>query len=343
VPTERKPNVNGHVLRQNEPVWVIREPSRQASAWLAACAGALGMGHMIVRSIAGGVEVLAPAKLNLFLEVLARRSDGYHEIESLMVAVSLYDSITFTEEPSGEISLRCDEPTLPVGTDNLVVIAAERLKASAQSVRGARIVLNKAIPIQAGLAGGSSDAAATLAALDRLWELETPPDRLQALAEEIGSDVAFFTHAPAAICRGRGERVEPVPLKQSYHFVLVCPPVGMSTSDVYRQVVPPEQPRSIGPILEALVHGNLAEMGRNLFNRLQPVAEALRPELIRVKDALASLGPLLDGSMMSGSGSAYFGLCRDSDAARRAADLLEPLGLGWVRVVNCGPQAANAP
>jgi 4-diphosphocytidyl-2-C-methyl-D-erythritol kinase len=304
---------------------------------------AMGKGHMIVRSIAEGVEVLAPAKLNLFLEVLGRRPDGYHEIESLMVTVSLYDSLTFTELPSGEISLRCNEPALSTGGDNLVVKAAVRLKESAGSLRGARIVLEKAIPMQAGLAGGSSDAAATLVALDRLWDLRMPPDRLDALAGEIGSDVAFFTHAPAAVCRGRGERVDPVPLKENYHFVLVCPPVGLSTADVYRRVVPPEQPRSIAPVLEALLHGGSAELGRSLFNRLQPTSEALEPGLTRVKDALASLGPLLNGSLMSGSGSAYFGLCPTSAAAVNAAEILKPLGLGWVRVVNCGPLAANAP
>ena len=119
--------------------------------------------------------------------------------------------------------------------------------------------------------------------------------------------------------------------------MLVCPPVGMSTADVYRQVVPPERPRPIGPVLEALAHGGPADLGRSLFNRLQPIAEALEPELTRVRDALASLGPLLDGSMMSGSGSAYYGLCRTSAAASHAADILEPLGLGWVRVVTCGP------
>jgi 4-diphosphocytidyl-2-C-methyl-D-erythritol kinase len=298
---------------------------------------------MIIRSIAGGVEVLAPAKLNLFLEVLGRRPDGYHEIESLMVAVSLNDSVTFADDPSGEISLRCNEPTLPVGGDNLVVMAAERLKASARSLRGARIVLNKAIPAESGLAGGSSDAAATLVALDRLWDLRLPAEHLRDLAAEIGSDVTFFIHGPAAVCRGRGERVEPVALKESYHFVLVRPPVGISTADVYRRVVPPEQPRPIGPVLEALSHGGLAELGRSLFNRLQPVAEALRPELVRVKDALASLGPLLNGFLMSGSGSTYFGLCPDSAAAFRAVEILKPLGLGWVRVVTCPPQAANAP
>jgi 4-diphosphocytidyl-2-C-methyl-D-erythritol kinase len=297
----------------------------------------LGQDPMIVRSIAGGVEVLAPAKLNLFLEVLGRRPDGYHEIESVMVAVSLYDTLTFTDDPSGEISLRCSDPALPVGSDNLVVMAAERLRVSAGSLRGARIVLDKAIPAQAGLAGGSSDAAAALVALDRLWDLRTPRARLDALAGEIGSDVAFFARAPAAICRGRGERVESVPLKEEYHFVLVCPPVGMSTADVYRQVVPPEQPRPIGPVLEALASGGPADLGRSLFNRLQHFAEALKPELTRVRDALASLGSLLDGSMMSGSGSAYYGLCRTSAAASRAADILKPLGLGWVRVVTCGP------
>jgi 4-diphosphocytidyl-2-C-methyl-D-erythritol kinase len=298
---------------------------------------------MIIRSIAGGVEVLAPAKLNLFLEVLGRRSDGYHEVESMMVAVNLYDSLTFTDDPSGKISLRCNEPTLPVGGDNLVVMAADRLKASAGSLRGARIVLEKAIPAESGLAGGSSDAAATLVALDRLWGLDLPRERLLALAAEIGSDVNFFIHGPAAVCRGRGERVEPVLLKESYHFILVRPPVGISTAELYRRVVPPIEPRPIGPFLEALSHGRLAELGRSLFNRLQPVAEALKPELARVKDALASLGPLLNGFLMTGSGSAYFGLCPDLAAADRAAEILKPLGLGWVRVVTCQPQAANAP
>ena len=121
-----------------------------------------------------------------------------------------------------------------------MVMAAERLKASAGSLRGARIVLNKAIPAQAGLAGGSSDAAATLVALDRLWDFGCRLSGCERLAAEIGSDVAFFIQAPAAVCRGRGERVEAVPLGNSYHFVLVRPPVGMSTADVYRQVVPPE-------------------------------------------------------------------------------------------------------
>lgn len=292
---------------------------------------------MIVRPIAGGVEVLAPAKLNLFLEILGRRPDGYHEIESLMVAVDLYDTLTIADDPSGKITLRCDDPTLPTGRDNLVVKAAERVREEFGCPRGAAIELRKAIPAQAGLAGGSSDAAATLAALDRLWDLRMLPGQWDALAGQIGSDVAFFRQAPAAVCRGRGERVESVPLTRSLHFVLVVPPVGLSTAAVYRHLTPPERPWPIGPVVEALASGEPGALGRSLFNRLQPVAETLAPALQRVRDALASLSPSLDGHLMSGSGSAYFGLCRDQDAAHAAAKTLETLGLGRVRVVSCGP------
>ena len=228
-------------------------------------------------------------------------------------------------------------PDVAAGAGNLVIKAADRLREATGCRRGAWIDLVKVIPAQAGLAGGSSDAAATLAALDRLWDLRLPPEQLDALAAEVGSDVPFFNHVPVAVCRGRGERVEAVPLFETYHFVLVCPPIGVSTADVYRRVVPPDRPQAAGPVLAALQGGGSEELGRSLFNRLQPVAEALRPELVRVRDALMNLGPLLDGSAMSGSGSAYFGLCRNSAAADSAAEILQSLGLGWVRVVTCGP------
>ncbi len=293
---------------------------------------------MIVRTLTPhAVEAQAPAKLNLFLEVLNKRADGYHEIESLMVAIDLYDTLTFVDNPSGEIRLLTDDPSLPTGSENLVVRAAERLRAERGVPFGADIELRKRIPSQAGLGGGSSDAAATLVALDRLWNLNTPRETLHALAGEIGSDVAFFLQGPAAICRGRGERVDAVPLKNRYHFVLVCPAVGVRTASVYGHVSVPDRSRPIGPILDAMASGDPSSLGRSLFNRLQPVAERLVPDLIEVRDALQHLGPLLDGSLMSGSGSAYFGLARDQNAARDAARQLENLDLGRVRVVTCGP------
>ncbi|WP_435007412.1 4-(cytidine 5'-diphospho)-2-C-methyl-D-erythritol kinase [Tundrisphaera lichenicola] len=296
-----------------------------------------GFDPMIVRSIEGGLEVQAPAKLNLFLEILGRRPDGYHELESLMVATDLRDTLTFADDPSGQIHLTCDDPALSTGPDNLVVMAAERLRAEAGVTRGARITLRKAIPAQAGLAGGSSDAAATLIGLDRLWDLGASPAMLDELAATIGSDVAFFRQGPCAVCRGRGEIVESRALPVPLHIVLICPPVGVSTAAVYRNLIPPERPRPIGAVLEALDSGDIPSLGRSLFNRLQPVAESLEPSLGAVGEALVNLGPSLDGHLMSGSGSAYFGLARDRDAAEDAARRLGELGLGRVRVVTCGP------
>ncbi len=292
---------------------------------------------MIVRTIDGGLEVLAPAKLNLFLEILGKRPDGYHDLESLMVTVDLYDTLTFLDDPSGNITLRCDDPTLPTGPDNLVVKAALRLKAASGTDRGVSIDLKKVIPAQAGLAGGSSDAASTLVGLDRFWGLNSTPETLDALAASIGSDVAFFRQGPVAVCRGRGEIVEAWPIFEPLHFVLICPPVGVSTAEVYRNVIPPDAPMEIGGVLEALELGDLPSLGRGLFNRLQPVAERLEPSLGAVEAALAELGPSLDGHLMSGSGSAYFGLASNRGAAEDAARRLATLGLGRVRVVTCDP------
>ncbi len=293
---------------------------------------------MIVRDAKhGGVEVLAPAKLNLFLEILGKRPDGYHELESLMVAVDLFDTLTFVDDPSGEIRLTCDDPAMPTDSANLVVQAAKRLRADAGVDRGAKISLRKAIPARAGLAGGSSDAAATLAGLNQLWGVGLSPNRLETMAGAIGSDVAFFLNAPAAVCRGRGERVEKIGLSTALHFVVICPPVGVSTADVYANLIPPERPRPIGDAQEALISGDPIDLGRTLFNRLQPVAESIEPVLERVRQALEEMGPSLDGFLMSGSGSAYYGLCRDESAAGHAARHLGSLGLGWARAVTCGP------
>ena len=293
---------------------------------------------MIARDLGPGVvSALAPAKLNLFLEILGKRADGYHELESLMVGIDLCDELVFADDPSGLVSLECDDPALPTDASNLVVRAALRLRTEAGVDRGVRITLRKQIPARAGLAGGSSDAATTLAALDRLWGLGLPPETLAEIAGEIGSDVAFFQNLPSAVCRGRGERVEPVPLPRALHFVLICPPVGVSTAEVYAKLTPPDRPRSIGAALEALESGDVEALGRTLFNRLQPVAEAIEPGLQRVRSALDACEPPLAGHLMSGSGSAFFGLCRDERAAGYAARHLGSLGLGSARAVACGP------
>ena len=292
---------------------------------------------MIVRPSALGVTALAPAKLNLFLEVLGKRPDGYHEIETLMVAVDLYDTLEFIDDPSGAVTLVCDDPSLPVDGRNLVVKAALRLRAEANVDRGVKISLHKEIPAQAGLGGGSSDAAATLRALDLLWGTGLGDERLGRLAGEIGSDVAFFLHGPAAICRGRGERVEAVEMSTPLHFVLICPPVGVSTAAAFGALVVPSESRPIGPAVAAL--GDADALGPLLYNRLQAAAEAVEPSLAQTRELLKDHGPPhLSGHLMSGSGSAHFGLARDLSAARNAAEALRRRGPGRVRVVSCEPR-----
>src|SRR5438045_753982 len=180
------------------------------------------------------VTAWAPAKVNLFLEVVGKRPDGFHELRTLMAAVSLYDTLTFAPAPPGPIRLSCPGVPLSTGPENLVVRAAEALRRYAGTDAGADVVLTKRIPLAAGLAGGSTDAAATLVGLNRLWGLGLSRAELMPLAAGLGSDVAFFLAPPCAWCTGRGEVVEPWPLGARLHLVLVAPPFGLGTADVYR-------------------------------------------------------------------------------------------------------------
>ncbi|MDZ7617406.1 MAG: hypothetical protein U1E05_10395, partial [Patescibacteria group bacterium] len=184
---------------------------------------------------AGIVSVRAPAKINLFFEVLAKRADGYHEVETLMCPIDLYDTITFREDPSGQVQLSSKQvfgaggrrrarsggtggDVLPEGRDNLVVRAVELVRQTAGVQRGAAVRLVKRIPMAAGLGGGSSDAAAALVAANIGWDLNLGPDVLLRLAAQLGSDVPFFLAGSAAVCRGRGERIEPIDRMASLHL-----------------------------------------------------------------------------------------------------------------------------
>jgi 4-diphosphocytidyl-2-C-methyl-D-erythritol kinase len=262
----------------------------------------------------------APAKVNLFLEVTARRADGYHELRTLLVAVSLFDALSFA--PDGSIRLSCTDPNLGTGPENLVVRAAEVLRRHAGIRAGAAIALTKRIPVAAGLGGGSSDAAATLVGLNRLWKLRLGRDELIRLAAELGSDVPFFLRRPAAWCTGRGEVVTPWAIGRRLHLVLACPPFGMKTPDVYRRVSVPKRPVGSAAVMEAVAAGDVEDVARHLHNRLQGPALALRPELNEWLDRLAATRPL--GRLVSGSGSTVFALARDVADARRIATAVRP-------------------
>src|ERR1700732_4595994 len=174
------------------------------------------------------MQVLAPAKINLSLRVLGKRPDGFHEIETLIAPISLYDKIE-VEKQSRWVDFSCDDPTLSTGDDNLVVRAANLFLEHAKIKSGVSIKLEKKIPHGAGLGGGSSDAAATLRALNELFETKLPREELAQLGSTIGSDVPFFFFESAAICKGRGEIVEPTKLKKKLSILLLKPAFGVAS------------------------------------------------------------------------------------------------------------------
>src|SRR5438874_8451500 len=167
------------------------------------------------------MQVIAPAKINLSLRVLGRRSDGFHEIETFIARISLCDEIKI-EQRSGkqEIAFRCDDPSVPKGEDNIVVRAANTFFEETNITSGISIVLKKRIPHGAGLGGGSSDAASTLLALNELFETNLPREALAKMAEAIGSDVPFLIFESAALCRGRGELVAPAKMPEALSLLL---------------------------------------------------------------------------------------------------------------------------
>jgi len=272
------------------------------------------------------VAVWAPAKVNLFLEVLGPRPDGYHEIATLLTSVDLYDTLTLDLDPSGGLSLTSDRSDLSVGPDNLILRAANLLKTRSGCSKGAAIHLTKRIPWPAGLGGGSSDAAAALAGLNDLWELGFSKPELAALGAELGSDVPFFFNTPAAWCTGRGEVVTTITLGRPLDIVLVCPEQGLSTAKVYRELLNGERgPRTVEPktgseLAEALAAGDVERIARGMFNRLEEAAAKLCPPvafwLRRLRQTEAA------GCLLSGSGSCVFALCRDGNEALRVADAI---------------------
>lgn len=284
------------------------------------------------------IEVLAPAKLNLFLEVLAKRADGFHEIETLIWPIRLHDTVLFERVANETISIEivsavaASESSVSVPTDeqNLAARAALRLREAAGVRKGARMRLIKRIPTEAGLGGGSSDAAAALVAANEAWGLNWPLERLAPIAAEVGSDVPFFLQGAPAVCRGRGEQVQPIAGNGLLSFVVVRPPEGLSTAGVYQRCRPAAQPSDVRPLIGALTAGDLCCAGKLMHNQLQPAAEQLSPWIARLRTIFEGLD--VAGHLMSGSGSSYFALCRHDRQARAIAARLRGEGLDAVFV-----------
>ena len=264
-----------------------------------------------------GRVVAAPAKVNLFLEVLGSRPDGYHELQTLLVPIDLYDTLEIQPRDDDSLVLTCDDRSIPTDHTNLVMIAANALRKENFISAGATIHLTKRIPHEAGLGGGSSDAASTLMALNAIWNLNKSIQQLAPIAALIGSDVPAFLHTGPTWCTGRGEIVEPIPAAKPLDLVIVKPPFGLSTAEVYRNVRLAETPESGDALRMALAAGNVEAVGRLTHNRLQPPAFALQPLANWVYDVLLAQAPL--SVLLSGSGSCVFAIARDRPDARRIA------------------------
>lgn len=286
--------------------------------------------------------VRTPAKLNLFLDVLGKRPDGYHELETLMVSIGLFDTLRYESNESGRLELSLDAASpgltpamralLPLDERNLIHKAATLLRDHTGCRLGATIHLAKAIPLQAGLGGGSSDAAATLVGLNRLWNLGLTAEELHPLASQLGSDVNFFLDSvPLAVCRSRGEQITPEPLPRLLHFVVVKPPGGLSTREVFQALQTNRATRSSAALRHALQTGNLCQIGAQLHNSLEVPAGELSDEVAGVLAALDRVTSA--GRMMTGSGSSCFALCAHRGQAVRAAHQLRAVRPGQVFVV----------
>jgi 4-diphosphocytidyl-2-C-methyl-D-erythritol kinase len=267
------------------------------------------------------MQVLAPAKINLSLKILGRRGDGFHEIETLIAPISLYDEIRIEKSDAKEgIEFHCDDASVPQGDDNLIVRAAESFFAATKLKPAVCVELQKKIPHGAGLGGGSSDAASTLLALNELFETNLPREALSKIAETIGSDIPFFIFQSAALCNGRGELVTALKLRQSLSLLLLKPGFAVSTSWAYHHW---QDSREIPTVSYAAQEFG----GQTFVNDLERPAFEKFVFLAQLKMWLLKQ-PEVGAALMSGSGSATFAVLREDAEAdhitERAKAELDP-------------------
>jgi len=294
------------------------------------------------------IRVLTPAKVNLVLGVGPKRGDGFHDLATVYYALDLHDELVLDDRGDGRITLTVtgSQPNLrrlPVDGRNLVVRAAQLLADRFTHRRGADISLHKNIPLTAGLAGGSSDAAATLVACNALWGLGLERADLLPIAAELGSDVPFCLLGGAVLGAGRGELVTPLPVSGVQHWILVLADGGLSTPAMFAALDRSRERGSAGPpttrvpaeLLSALADGDVVGIGAAMTNDLEPVALTARPDLGRVLATARSTGAA--GALVSGSGPTCAVLAADADAADRIAVVLRAARLGRQVLVTTGP------
>jgi len=258
----------------------------------------------------------APAKINLSLDILGKREDGYHEVEMIMTTIDLYDRIELHSLKEDQIKVSLWSRYVPNDERNLAYKAAVALKHACKIPEGVHIKIEKNIPVSAGLGGGSTDAAAVLRGLNKLWSLGLSLEELAGIGAQIGSDVPFCVHGKTAIAKGRGEIIENLPSAPSCWVVLAKPNIGVSTKTIFKKYIHESRTRPIkDTIIEALHDDDFIKMSKSLENVLEPVTFSLHPEVKRMKEKMAKYGAT--GTLMSGSGPTVYGLVKQHSKAKK--------------------------
>ena len=306
--------------------------------------------------MAGGraprLSIEGRAKINLGLEVVGRRPDGYHDIRSLMQSIGLADRLDIELDRAGGLRLRCPDSDLPAGEENLVLRAANRLRERTGCSLGARIALHKSIPVGAGLGGGSSDAAAALVALNRLWRLRLRRFELQEIGAEIGSDVPFFIRGGTQLARGRGDRLRPMAPLPAIPVLVIYPNLVIPTGSVYgdpKMGLTPRGPLSNLRSCNLTTRSGVMSCLVRLRNDLEPVVIRNHPRVARILRSVFVYGPLV--ARVSGSGSSIFvlgedrtklrGILTDATVQTCRVVLTRFVGRGWLFVVPRGAGEHN--
>ncbi|RIP32669.1 4-(cytidine 5'-diphospho)-2-C-methyl-D-erythritol kinase [Staphylococcus gallinarum] len=257
----------------------------------------------------------APAKINLTLDTLFKRDDGFHEVEMIMTTIDLNDRLSFELRQDNKIVIDVEQTYVPSNSKNLAYKAAELMKRTYNLQQGITITIDKNIPVSAGLAGGSTDAAATMRGMNRLYKLNRPLEELCELGISIGTDIPFCIYGKTALCRGKGEKIDFLNKPPSAWVVVAKPNIGISSPDIFKKLdLSHLQAVNTADCKTALNTGNYELLCSSLSNQLEPVSSKVCPEILKIKCNMLKSGA--DGAVMSGSGPTIYGLTQKERQAR---------------------------
>lgn len=257
----------------------------------------------------------APAKINLTLDTLFKRDDGFHEVEMIMTTIDLNDRLSFELRQDNKIVVDVEQTYVPSNSKNLAYKAAELMKRTYNLQQGITITIDKNIPVSAGLAGGSTDAAATMRGMNRLYKLNRPLEELCELGISIGTDIPFCIYGKTALCKGKGEKINFLNKPPSAWVVVAKPNIGISSPDIFKKLdLSHLQTINTEDCKTALNTGNYELLCSSLSNQLEPVSSKVCPEILKIKRNMLKSGA--DGAVMSGSGPTVYGLTQKERQAR---------------------------